>query len=121
MNANEQPVSSPINRHSIISLVFGFLTLLFLCVGVFTPLPFTSLICFPPGLLLGLLALGYGFVSLRKIRKHNESGHVMAWTGIVIGGMTFLCLLCLVAAVAALMSLKPDLFQIPPFLQNFQI
>ena len=121
MDTDEQPVLTPINRHSIISLVLGVLTMLFFCVGVFIPIPFTGVICLPPSLVLGILALIYGFVSLRRIRKHNESGHTMAWTGIMIGGMVFLCLLCMVAAVASVMVFAPDFFQIPPFLDNFQI
>ncbi len=122
MDTNEQPVvAPPLNRHSIISLVLGILTLLFFCVGVFIPIPFTGMICLPPSLVLGILALIYGFVSLRRIRKHNETGHTMAWIGIVIGGMVFLCSLCLVAAVASVMVFAPDFFHIPPFLDNFQI
>ena len=88
MKMNEEVINSPINNQSILSLVFGILTILSFCMGL-APLPFTGFICFPISFLLGILALVFGAISLNRIRSHNESGRAMAWIGIVIGGICF--------------------------------
>lgn len=113
------PPSSPsTNRHSIISLVLGILTMLTMCGGM-VPIPFTGFICFPASVLLGLSALIFGITSLSTIRKTNESGKPMAWTGILIGGLVFLCMLCMVLAIASLFIFSPDTIQ--PFMEGYQI
>jgi hypothetical protein len=110
---------SPTNRHSIISLVLGILTVVTFCGGIIIPIPFTSLICAPASFLMGLLALIYGAISLNRIRKHNEAGSSMAWMGILSGGFIFLCILCMLVAVIALFKFAPN--SVPTFLQNYQI
>ncbi len=45
-----------------------------------------------------------------KIRKTNEVGHSMAWTGVVIGGVTFLCMLCILGLAVAGPLFVPDSF-----------
>jgi len=124
MQSNEPIYSSPVsdpqptNKHSIISLILGILTLLTLCGGM-VPVPFTGFICFPTSFLLGLLALIYGGISLNTIRKKNETGSIMAWMGIVSGGFIFLCMLCMVIAIVSLFVFAPE--SVPPFLQGYQI
>lgn len=112
------PPSPKTNSHSIISLILGILTLLTLCGGM-VPIPFTGFICFPSSFLLGFLALTFGIVSLNTIRKRNETGHPMAWTGIILGGFVFLCMLCLFVAIISLFVFAPD--SVPPILENYQI
>jgi len=117
---NEETTTPPINTQSILSFLFGMLTFLFFCTG-WVPLPFTSILCFPISLFFGILALIFGMVSLNKIRKHNESGRPMAWTGIMIGGFVFLCVLCMIIALASLFMFAPGSIHLPPFLKNYQI
>ncbi|MBI3170430.1 MAG: DUF4190 domain-containing protein [Chloroflexi bacterium] len=112
------PPSPKTNRHSIISLILGILTLLALCGGM-VPVPLTGFICFPTSFLLGLLALIYGAISLNTIRRNNERGGVMAWMGIASGGFIFLCMLCMVIAIVSLFIFAPE--HVPPILQGYQI
>ena len=120
MDSNEIQPSSPLNTKSILSLVFAVLTLLTFCTG-WLPVPFTGIICFPASFLLGILALTYGTISLRQIRQRNETGHPMAWTGVIIGGFVFVCVLCMLIAIISIFLYSPDLLPTPPFLQNPQI
>jgi len=120
MNPTEEPGRSQLNNHSIISLLLGVLTFITFCIG-WLPFPFTGMICFPVSLLLGILALIFGMISLSKIRRHNESGRPLAWTGIIIGGFVFLCMLCMVIALASFLMVAPDSIPLPPFLDKYQI
>jgi hypothetical protein len=124
MSSIEQsPIAQTTNRHSVISLSLGIITLVLFCGGIFIPIPFTSLICVPISVLIGITALIYGFVSLNRIKKHNQTGHGMAWTGILIGAFVFLCMLCTTAGILALFHFAPETFQnipVPPFPGNFQ-
>ena len=45
-----------------------------------------------------------------KIRKTNEAGRSMAWIGVLIGGVTFLCMLCILGLAVAGPMLVPDSF-----------
>lgn len=110
--------SPPTNKHSIISLVLGILTVLLFCGGM-APLPFTSIICFPPSFLLGFLALVYGAISLNKIRKNNETGQFHAWAGILSGGFIFLCMVCVIVAFLSLFIFAPDSVQ--PIIEGYQL
>ena len=120
MKMNEEVINSPINNQSILSLVFGILTILSFCMGL-APLPFTGFICFPTSFLLGILALVFGAISLNRIRSHNESGRAMAWIGIVIGGFVFLCVMCMIVVIALFFIFVPNSVPEPPFIQNFLI
>jgi hypothetical protein len=119
MNTNEAASPSRTNRHSIISLVLGILTIVTFCGGFIIPIPFTSFVCAPASLLLGVLALIYGTISLNRIQQHNEAGRPMAWVGILSGGFIFLCVMCMVIALISLFMFSPD--SLPPFLQNHSI
>ena len=118
METNEVIPSPPTNKQSIISLILGILTLLTCCGGMM-PLPLLGFICFPASFLLGLSALIYGTVSLIRIKKHNESGHSMAWIGIIIGGFIFFCILLFVIAIVSLFIFAPDTMQ--PIIDNYSI
>ncbi len=117
MEANELP-TPPTNKHSIISLILGILTILALCGGM-VPIPFTGFICFPTTFVLGLLALIYGAISLNTIRKNNESGKPWAWIGILSGGFIFLCMLCMLIAIVSLFIFAPDTVQ--PIIEGYQL
>ncbi len=119
MEIKEATPLPPTNKHSIISLVLGILTIVTFYGGFIIPIPFTSFICAPASFVMGLLALIYGTISLNRIRKHNEAGSPMAWIGILSGGFIFLCILCTIAALIALFKFAPG--SVPPFLQNYQI
>ncbi len=120
MDSNEELPTFPLNPKSILSLVFAVLTLLTFCTG-WLPIPLTGVICFPSSFLLGILALIYGTVSLRQIRQRNESGHPMAWTGIIIGGFVFVCVLCMLIAIISIFIYSPDIIPLPSFIQDPQI
>jgi hypothetical protein len=120
MESNEEIIQPPVNTQSVLSLVFGVLTILSFCTG-WLPLPFTGILCFPVSFLLGILALVFGTYSLNRIRKHNESGRPMAWIGIMIGGFVFVCVMCMIIAIVSLFIFAPNSIHMPPFIQNLQI
>ncbi|MBK7455436.1 MAG: DUF4190 domain-containing protein [Anaerolineales bacterium] len=120
METKEENSHSAINAHSTLSLVFGILTLLFLCLSTF-PFPFTTIICFPLSFLFGILALVFGIISLNRIRQRNESGRPMAWIGIMAGGFILLCVICMVITIGSLFIFSPNLIQAAPFLHSFDI
>jgi hypothetical protein len=118
MESNELPSPPVLNTHSIISLILAILTLISLCVGL-APLPFTGFVCFPVSLLLGILALILGFVALHRIKKHDQTGHGMAWTGILIGGLVFLCILCLMLAFISVIVFAPGAIPTHPLINKY--
>ena len=119
MESNEQPIpSSPINRQAIVSVVLGILTILSFCIG-WLPVPFSGIVCFPISLLFGILALIFGVISLIQIRRQNESGHHFAWSGILIGGFVFLCILCMLAAMISFFIYQPGSIFTPHFIQKY--
>jgi hypothetical protein len=117
---NEEAVNPPINAQSVLSLVLGILTILSFCTGLI-PFPFTGFICFPASFLLGVLALLFGVISLNQTRRLNESGRPMAWIGIILGGLVFMCIMCVIIAIASLFIFTPNSVPVPPFIQNFQL
>ncbi|MBC7877287.1 MAG: DUF4190 domain-containing protein [Anaerolineales bacterium] len=117
---NEEIIYSPTNKQAITSLILGILTILTFCIS-WIPFPFTGFICFPLSALLGFLSLLFGIVALNQIRKRNESGRPMAWTGIIIGGFVFVCMLCMLIAVISLFIIAPESFPAPEFFDNYQI
>jgi len=91
----------PFNRKAILGFILAMIALLALCIG-FLPIPFTILICYPPGLVCGVLALVLGIQAQREIRQSNESGKSLAVTAIWAGALTILATLC-VATVGVLL------------------
>lgn len=117
MGSNDPILSSPrVNTHSIVSLILGILTVVAFCGGM-VPVPFSGIICFPISFLFGLLALVYGAVSLNGVRKRNEVGGFMAWTGILSGGLVFLCMICMVVIILSLFIFAPDSIQ--PIIEGY--
>lgn len=116
----EKVIYPQTNTQSILSLVFGILTLLSFCMGLI-PIPFTGFVCFPVSLMFGTLALIFGALALNQIRRGNETGSPMAWIGIIIGGFVFLCLMCMTIAFASLFIFAPNYVPTPPFLYNHQL
>jgi len=110
----------PTNKHSIISLILGILTILTFCGGL-APIPFTGFICFPSSFILGVLAIIYGIIALNRTRRDNESGRPMAWIGILVGGIIFLCMLAIVAAFIFFFIFHPHTFQLPPIFDKHQL
>jgi hypothetical protein len=120
METNSETIHPPANKQSILSLIFGILTILFLCMGTI-PIPFTGFICFPLSSLFGILALIYGVISLNQIRRSNETGRPMAWIGIMAGGFILMCMICMVMAIAGIFIFAPNSIHLPPSMQNFHI
>jgi uncharacterized membrane protein len=117
---NEEVINPPLNNQSVLSLVFGILTILSFCTGLM-PLPLTGFICFPISFLFGILALVFGAISLNRIRRHNEAGRPMAWIGIMIGGFVFLCVMCMIVVILSVFIFAPNSVHMPPFIQKFPI
>jgi hypothetical protein len=120
LEMNEEITNPPINNQSVLSLVFGVLTLLSFCAGLI-PFPFTGFICLPASFLFGVLALVFGAIFLGQTRRQNEAGIPMAWIGIVLGGFVFLCIVCMVIAIASFFIFSPDSVPTPPLIKNFSI
>ena len=111
---------APNNPQAILSLIFGLATILSACGGL-VPLPLTGFVCFPLSFIFGVLALIYGVVALNQIRTRNEAGGPMAWAGIIIGGMVFLCALCAALAFVSLFVVNPTPIPTPEFFNNYQL
>ncbi len=103
-----------VNRQALLSLIFSIFTLLSFCIGLL-PIPFTALICYPSAALLGLAALFTGVWALYQIRRSGGQGRVLAWIGILSGGLTLLAVLCFTTLAISLFPLLLDFFR-----QNFQ-
>ncbi len=89
--------TSSFNRKAIIGFILAILALLALCAGVL-PVPFTALICFPPGILFGIASLVLGLQAQREIRMEGQSGRTLALIATYIGGFTILAMLCMITA-----------------------
>lgn len=85
----------PLNRKAIIGFIIAMLALLALCAGLL-PVPFTILICYPPGIIFGIASLMLGIQAQREIRQRNENGRVLALISVWIGGITIIVMLCLI-------------------------
>ena len=76
----------PFNRKALISFIAAMIALFALCIG-FLPIPLTALFCYPPGIILGIVALILGIQARREIRQSNENGKSLAliavWAGII--------------------------------------
>ncbi len=110
---------SSYNSPALLSLIFGLAVVLSCCGGI-VPLPLTGFVCFPAGFCFSLLALIFGVVGLNQIRARGQAGAPMAWTGVLIGGAVFACVLAAILLLAALFyfapeslptPLRPDLYQ----------
>jgi hypothetical protein len=74
----------PLNRKAVIGILAAILALLAFCSGLL-PLPLTAMICYPPGILLGIISLISGLMALSEIRKDGKRGRrfalIAAWAG----------------------------------------
>ena len=93
---------SDINRKALISFLAAVFALLALCVG-FLPIPFTVILCYPPGIVLGVISLVYGIMGLREIRAQGKRGRRLALAAIWLGGLMLVAALCMIAAGIYLM------------------
>ena len=89
------PVAS-FNHKSIIGFITAIIALMALCAGLL-PVPFTVILCYPPGIILGIASLILGIQAQREIRQSNESGRVLALISAWVGGLTIIATLCMIA------------------------
>ena len=93
-----EPISiSEINREALISFIAAILALLGLCIGLL-PIPFTVIICYPPGIILGTISLVYGMIALREIRADGKRGRRLALAAIWSGGFMLVAAICMITA-----------------------
>ena len=85
----------PFNRKAILGFILAMLALLALCIG-FLPVPFTILICYPPGIICGIAALVLGMQAQREIRQSEESGKSLAVIAVWAGALTIVATLCVI-------------------------
>ena len=90
------PVSD-INRKALISFLAAVTAMLALCAG-FLPIPFTVILCYPPGIILGIISLTYGAIALREIRESGKRGRRLALAAIWSGGFMLLAAICMIVA-----------------------
>ena len=74
----------------------AMISLMALCAGLL-PVPFTVILCYPPGIILGIAALVLGIQSQREIRQTNENGRMLALISAWVGGLTIIATLCMIA------------------------
>jgi hypothetical protein len=86
------PVSS-FNRKAMIGFVFSIHAIIVLCIG-FLPIPFTALICYPSGFILGIVSLVLGSIALRELRTDGKNGQPFAWFAAWAGGLIMSAISC---------------------------
>jgi hypothetical protein len=87
----------PFNRKSMIGFLAALVALIALCVGLL-PVPFTVLLCYPPGIILGIVSLVSGIQARREIRLSNESGWFLAEVAVWVGSITIIATLCMITS-----------------------
>jgi FtsH-binding integral membrane protein len=85
----------PFNRKAVLGFILAMLALLALCIG-FLPIPFTILVCYPPGFVCGIAALVLGIQAQREISQSSESGKSLAVISVWAGVITIAAMLCVV-------------------------
>jgi len=88
----ESEQKTPFNRRAVLSVILALLTVISFCVGV-APIPLTSLICYPPAVLLGLASLWTGAAALREMRQTGERGRRLAVISLGSVGLIILTIL----------------------------
>ena len=104
------PSFPSINRKALIAFVLALLAILAFCVGLL-PVPFTALLCYPPGILLGIASLVLGAQSLREIRQTAERGRVLAVIAMWVSGLMVLASVCLLVFGILLLPYITDFLQ----------
>lgn len=105
-----ETTSIDINRKALISFLAAVFSVLALCMG-FLPVPFTVILCYPPGIVLGIVSLIYGMLGLREIRLYGKRGRRLALAAIWLGGFMLVAALCMFAA---------GIFLMPHFMEAVQ-
>ena len=86
---------TPLNRKALIALILSVIAFIAFCAGLL-PIPFTVLLCYPPGILLGITALVLGIQALREMRGNGERGRTLAMISVWAGGLMILASICVV-------------------------
>ena len=87
----------PINRKALIAFLCSIIAIVAFCAGLL-PVPFTVLICYPPGILLGIAAFILGAQALRTIRESGEGGRSLALIAMWVSGFMTLATLCVIVS-----------------------
>jgi len=97
-----EPISiPPFNRKAIYSFLLALLALTALCAGIM-PIPFTVLVCYPPGIIFAIASLFLGIKSQRELRTDGKRGRPLAVIGIWMSGLTMFVFACMITAGAVL-------------------
>jgi len=91
-----------INRKALVSFISGLLALLVICTGIL-PIPFAFLLCYPLGILFGIVSIVLGIKAQREIRESDESGQVLARLAVWVGGFALFAYVCMLTAGALLL------------------
>jgi hypothetical protein len=91
-----KPIPS-FNRNAIFSFALALLALLALCAGIL-PVPFTILLCYPPGILFAVASLFLGIKSQRELRTDGKGGRLLAVIAVWISGLSMLAFVCMITA-----------------------
>ena len=91
-----------INRNAIISFISGLLALLVICTGVL-PIPFAFLLCYPVGIIFGVISIVLGMKAQREIRESGEDGRMLARISVWLGGLSLFAYICMLTAGALLL------------------
>ena len=93
----ETPPLSPFNRKAIIAFICSIVAVIAFCAGLL-PIPLTVLLCYPPGILLGVSAFLVGAQALRAIRTSGERGRSLALIAMWVSGLMTLATLCVITS-----------------------
>ena len=91
-----------VNRKAIVSFIVALLALFGICTGIL-PIPFAFILCYPPGILFGIVAIVLGIRSQREIRGSGEDGRTLARVAIWLGGLSLFAYVCMITAGALLL------------------
>ena len=91
----------PINRKAIYSFLLALLALTALCAGIM-PIPFTILICYPPGIIFAIASLFLGIKSQYELRTDDKRGRPLAVIGMWVSGLSMFAFACMITAGAIL-------------------
>ena len=83
-----------INKKAIVGFISSLLALLVICTGIL-PIPFAFILCYPPGILFGIVAIVLGGKSQREIRESGEDGRTLARISVWMGGISLLAYVCM--------------------------
>ena len=90
------PIPS-LNRNAITGFISALLAMTALCAGIL-PVPFTGLICYPPGIILGVVSLVLSLKAQCELRTDGKNGRLLAQLALWIGGGSLLAFACMLTA-----------------------